>query len=57
MAARPAASVLVGYGGVVAREQVRAACDLFITHFDELTAIAVERRQLREQSGGDCTPE
>ncbi len=44
MEARPPAALFVGYGGVVARERVRQGADLFVTHFDELTALLGDRQ-------------
>jgi phosphoserine phosphatase len=39
LAAAPAASAFVGYGGVVVRERVRAAADWFVRSFAELAAV------------------
>ena len=37
--ARPPADAVIGYGGVVVREAVKARADWFITSFDELLAL------------------
>lgn len=47
----PPADLFIGYGGIVARESVRAKADYFITHFDELNRLLMWRWSLSSQKG------
>jgi len=39
MQAKPPADLFIGYGGVVAREAVRAGADMFVTDLNEITSL------------------